>query len=92
MADATTVLAEPYHSAYDDHRKAVKRWLEATDKISPASPDYAERLRLSWESHGVSESFWELEKLVVPDQVEYKPLDTRVNPWVCSDEGKDCLE
>lgn len=67
-ANTQTLLAEPYHSAYERLRVAVKSWLVQCDGISPGSPDYAEQVRGVWEKNGVSEEFWRLEQMVIPDQ------------------------
>ncbi len=66
VADQTTILAEPFHTAYERHRKAVKSWLVTCDRISPASPDYKEQVTAAWTTCGVGETFWGLERIVVP--------------------------
>lgn len=64
MPPQTTLLAPPYHDAYERLRVAVKSWLVQSDRISPGSPDYAERLEELYTRNGVADAFWELDSLV----------------------------
>lgn len=62
-------LDDPIYDPYEKLRKGFVSFLRYVENLSPASPDYRERLRAKWESEGISEAFWRLEQIVIPDQV-----------------------
>lgn len=63
-------VADPILEAYERLRLSFEPWVRLVSNLSPASPDYRERLEGEWLRNGVTEAFWRLEQMVIPEQVE----------------------